>query len=133
MYIAPIAIKSKISYSFICLKSISLHRHSQGVFLRHTQFDTESFVVVFLLCFFFSSQHVQNMISPISGVYWCHWKVTFQFNIFLCAIKKIRLFIMLLMSYNFFMMFQLVNVFNFFPLKLLITPGMMDLCHWTFL
>lgn len=105
----------------MCLsESILLHCHSQGIFSRHMQINRE-----FCCCFsiFFSFQHVQNMISLFPGFYWCYWQVTSQFNIFLCAIKKIiRFFIVHMKNYNFILMLQLVDLFEFLFLKITYQP-----------
>ena len=54
MIMSPIAVESRINYSSVCLKSILLHCCSQGIFSRHIDFKTESFVitVIFLLFLF---------------------------------------------------------------------------------
>lgn len=86
-YKAPIGIKGKISYFRVCLKVFYCIVIPKGYFQDMCNSILRG---VFFFYFFFSFQHVQNMISLFPGFYWCYWQATFQFNICLCAIKKIN-------------------------------------------
>lgn len=133
MYMSPIAIESKISHSFICLKSI-LHHHSQGIFFKshRIQYWALLFLLLFY-CFCFLSACSEHHFT----IFWLLLMlltVPFQFNVFSVQFKKkIRFSLCILLATVSLQSSSLQIYFNLSFLKLFGTLDYVDFCLWIFL